>query len=130
MTPSDRREIIASAIADAVAQLPAEGVRVRAACVGVAGVGRDEERQALHAALATRGIAEDIVVVTDAEVALEDAFGDGPGVLLIAGTGSICFGRGPAGALSRCGGWGPTIGDEGSGAWLGPANSRRGCRCI
>jgi glucosamine kinase len=50
---------------------------------------------------------------------MDDAFGDGPGVLLIAGTGSVAFGRSPAGAFGRCGGWGPVIGDEGSGAWLG-----------
>ena len=38
--------------------------------------------------------------------ALDDAFGDGPGVLLIAGTGSAAFGRSPAGSTGRCGGWG------------------------
>ncbi|MFN8574557.1 MAG: BadF/BadG/BcrA/BcrD ATPase family protein [Gemmatimonadaceae bacterium] len=112
-------EVIAGVIREAQATLTSELPRVRLACVGVAGVGRDEERSALHAALLAREIAGDVLVVTDAEVALEDAFGEGPGVLLIAGTGSICFGRGPAGALARCGGWGPVIGDEGSGAWLG-----------
>jgi glucosamine kinase len=60
-----------------------------------------------------------VVVISDAEAALEDAFGDGPGILLIAGTGSIAWGRSPAGTLQRCGGWGPNLGDEGSGAWLG-----------
>jgi glucosamine kinase len=52
-------------------------------------------------------------------VALDDAFGEGPGVLLIAGTGSVAFGRGPTGTFARCGGWGPFFGDEGSGAWIG-----------
>jgi len=52
-------------------------------------------------------------------VALDDAFGEGPGVLLIAGTGSVAFGRGPTGTFARCGGWGPYFGDEGSGAWIG-----------
>ncbi|MGZ8492968.1 MAG: N-acetylglucosamine kinase, partial [Gemmatirosa sp.] len=37
----------------------------------------------------------------------------------IAGTGSIAFGRGPDGTFQRCGGWGPNLGDEGSGAWIG-----------
>lgn len=112
-------EIIASTIEAAVKEVTSEDPRVRLACVGVAGVGRDEERQELHEALLARGIADEVLVITDAEIALEDAFSDGPGVLLIAGTGSICFGRGPAGALARCGGWGAVIGDEGSGAWLG-----------
>jgi glucosamine kinase len=88
-------------------------------CVGVAGVGRENERQALWQALAAREIGEEILVHADATVALDDAFGDGPGVLLIAGTGSVAFGRGPTGTVARCGGWGPSIGDEGSGAWIG-----------
>ncbi|MEP7343960.1 MAG: BadF/BadG/BcrA/BcrD ATPase family protein [Gemmatimonadaceae bacterium] len=112
-------DIIASTIEAALAQATEEARHVRLACVGVAGVGREDERNELHAALVALGIADDVLVITDAEIALEDAFGDGAGVLLIAGTGSICFGRGPAGALARCGGWGPNIGDEGSGAWLG-----------
>lgn len=112
-------DIIASTIKEALAQVPGDGPHVRLACVGVAGAGRDEERSGLQLALRTREVADEVVVVTDAEVALEDAFGEGPGVLLIAGTGSICFGRGPAGALARCGGWGPVLGDEGSGAWFG-----------
>jgi glucosamine kinase len=58
-------------------------------------------------------------VQSDFLIALEDAFGDGPGVLLIAGTGSSAFGRSPAGTQGRCGGWGPVIGDEGGGAWIG-----------
>lgn len=93
--------------------------RPRVLCVGVAGVGRESERQALYEALAAQQLAEELVVVTDLSVALDDAFGDGPGVLLIAGTGSSAFGRGPAGNTARCGGWGPVIGDEGSGGWIG-----------
>lgn len=87
--------------------------------VGVAGVGRSSEREALYEALASQELADDVVVDTDFSVALTDAFVDGPGVLLIAGTGSSAFARGPAGAAARCGGWGPVIGDEGSGSWIG-----------
>lgn len=87
--------------------------------VGVAGVGRRDEREQLLAALEDRDIADEVMVETDAELALEDAFGGGPGIILIAGTGSIAHGRGSAGIRARCGGWGPRIGDEGSGAWIG-----------
>jgi glucosamine kinase len=92
---------------------------LRAICVGVAGAGRDDERDALQAALDSDRMASSVIVLTDAEIALEDAFGAGPGILLTAGTGSIAFGKGPTGMLARCGGWGPVIGDEGSGAWIG-----------
>jgi glucosamine kinase len=111
----------ASIIRDAV-QRGLEGLTdrpVRSLCVGVAGAGREEERDTLQAALDTDGIAGSVVVLTDAEIAIEDAFGAGPGVLLTAGTGSIAYGKGPTGVMARCGGWGPVIGDEGGGAWIG-----------
>ena len=111
-------DVIAAAVKDALASAAMTHVLPKVVCVGVAGVGRDIERQALWQALASREIAEEIVVHADATVAIDDAFGDGPGVLLIAGTGSIAFGRGPTGAVGRCGGWGPNIGDEGGGAWI------------
>jgi glucosamine kinase len=87
---------------------------------GVAGTGREKERKLLLRALQGEGLADEVQVVTDAEIALADAFGtEGAGVLLVAGTGSVAYGRGPAGAFRRCGGWGPDVGDEGSGAWIG-----------
>src|SRR6185295_15088736 len=91
----------------------------RVLCVGVAGAGRETERQELWQALVSRDLADEVVIHSDFSVALDDAFGDGPGVLLISGTGSVAFGRGPTGATARCGGWGPVFGDEGSGAWIG-----------
>jgi N-acetylglucosamine kinase-like BadF-type ATPase len=95
------------------------GVRPRVLCVGVAGVGREPERQELWDALVGQQLAEDVVVQTDLAIALDDAFGEGAGVLLIAGTGSSVFGRGPTGVTARCGGWGPVFGDEGGGGWIG-----------
>ena len=112
-------DIIASGTREALASCEMTHVVPKVLCVGVAGVGREPERQALWQALVSREIAEEVVVHADAAIALDDAFGDGAGVLLIAGTGSVAFGRGPTGASSRCGGWGPVCGDEGSGAWIG-----------
>jgi glucosamine kinase len=112
-------QVIAETVALALASAEMTDVLPKVLCVGVAGVGRENERQALLDALSTREIAEEVLVHPDATVALDDAFGDGAGVLLIAGTGSVCFGRSPTGVVARCGGWGPVIGDEGSGAWIG-----------
>ena len=112
-------EVIAETVKRALDEAGMSSVVPRALCVGVAGVGREPERQALWQALAGRELAEEVIVHADATIALDDAFGDGAGVLLIAGTGSVAFGRSPAGAVARCGGWGPNIGDEGSGAWIG-----------
>lgn len=113
-------DVIAAGVRDALAAAAlAPDARVQALVVGVAGAGREPERLALTHALQARGVAEELRVVPDATVALDDAFGEGPGVLLIAGTGSVAFARGPDGSFARAGGWGPVLGDEGSGAWLG-----------
>jgi glucosamine kinase len=112
-------EVITEAVRDALASCEMTHVVPKVLCVGVAGAGRDPERQALWQALVGREIAEEVVVHPDFAIALDDAFGDGPGILLISGTGSAAFGRGPNGQIARCGGWGPVFGDEGSGAWVG-----------
>jgi glucosamine kinase len=112
-------EVIADVVKDALASCEMTHVTPRVVSIGVAGIGREAERQALWEALAERDLATEVVLHSDFSIALDDAFGDGPGVLLIAGTGSVAFGRSPAGATARCGGWGPICGDEGSGAWIG-----------
>lgn len=112
-------ETITALVREALARSELAHVTPRVVCVGVAGVGRETEREALLYALTERGLADEILVRADALIALDDAFPDGPGILAIAGTGSVAFGRGPTGAFARCGGWGPVCGDEGSGAWIG-----------
>ena len=111
--------VIAGVVRDALASCEMTHVIPRVLCVGVAGAGRETERQQLWQALVGRDLASELVIHSDFSIALDDAFGDGPGVLMISGTGSVAFGRGPTGVTSRCGGWGPIAGDEGSGAWIG-----------
>src|SRR5262245_16777731 len=115
----DSANVIADVVRDALASCEMTHVTPRALCVGVAGAGREAQRQELWQALVSRDLAAELVIHSDFSIALDDAFGDGPGILMISGTGSVAFGRGPAGATARCGGWGPVAGDEGSGAWIG-----------
>lgn len=111
--------IIARIVREAIRASGVETTRAAILSAGVAGVGRDPEREALARALSDAAIADDVLVSTDAAIGLEDAFGEGAGILLLGGTGSVAFGRGPTGATARCGGWGPVLGDEGGGAWIG-----------
>ena len=112
-------EMIAQTVTEALASCDRSGEVPRVLCAGLAGAGREPERQAVREALVRLEVADHVIVEPDATVALVDAFGDGPGILLVSGTGSSCFGRSHTGAFGRCGGWGLNIGDEGSGAWIG-----------
>lgn len=69
-------------------------------------------------------LAARVEVVPDFVIAHSAAFAAGPGVLLVASTGSIAFARGADGRSRRAGGLGPLLGDEGSGFWLGKTASR------
>ncbi|MHB1311795.1 MAG: N-acetylglucosamine kinase [Gemmatimonadaceae bacterium] len=116
---SHSAEVIAQTVREALAACDRTDETPRVLCAGLAGAGREGERMAVREALVRLEVADHVIVEPDAQIALEDAFADGPGILIVSGTGSSCFGRSPAGAFARCGGWGPNIGDEGSGAWIG-----------
>jgi len=77
----------------------------RALCVGVAGADAKPSDRS-YGRRRSRDLASELVIHSDFSIALDDAFGDGPGVLLISGTGSVAFGRSPTGTTARCGGWG------------------------
>ena len=89
--------------------------------VGAAGVGREEERKALHAALRAEALAPQVRITTDIEIALQAAFGKAAGIVLLAGTGSFAIARHADGTIHRQGGYGWQMSDEGSGYWLGRA---------
>ncbi len=84
------------------------------ACLGLAGVDRPEDRQAITTALTPRRLARRLLIVNDAVIVLAAGSGGGVGVVVIAGTGSIAWGRNRDGQDSRAGGWGHILGDEGS----------------
>jgi len=105
---------IIRAAGDSGVSLPA-----RALWAGLAGAGRQGEREAVEIALRSMGLARRVKVGMDVEGAHRDAFGEGPGVLLVVGTGSMAWGQDPEGTEIRVGGWGTLLGDEGSGYWFG-----------
>lgn len=94
-------------------------VRADAFVIGAAGAGREAERSELEAAIAAERIAWQVIAVSDAELARAAAFEGAAGVLLIAGTGSIAIGADHTGRITRVGGLGWRIGDQGSAHWLG-----------
>ena len=85
---------------------------------GIAGSDHPDHRKTVVNALAHLFPAGNFTVDSDARIALTAGVGLERGVALIAGTGSVAFGRNDAGEEARAGGWGPTLGDEGSGYWI------------
>ena len=92
-----------------------------AICLGIAGVDRPEDTEAVRGMMRRLGSKARTLVVNDALVALVAGVGEAPGVVLVAGTGSIAYGKDAAGHAARAGGWGYLLGDEGGGFWLGRA---------
>jgi glucosamine kinase len=112
------RDAITAAVKLACSEAKIELSKIQRTCIGVAGSGRSATADQV------RRILSDIVhghieVVGDMVIALEAAFGAGPGVIVIAGTGSIAYGRNASGDTARAGGWGFAISDEGSAHWIG-----------
>ncbi len=114
------RESLHQAVRQACAAAGITPEQVARTCVGGSGAARPElaetVRRILAEILPTR-----VEVVGDMQIALEAAFDAGPGVIVIAGTGSIAYGRNAQGHTARAGGWGFAIGDEGSAHWIGRA---------
>lgn len=93
-----------------------------AICVGIAGADREEDAEVIRNLVRRIGFDLPTVVVNDAFVALVAGVGEqAPGVVIVAGTGSIAYGRDNAGRAARAGGWGYLLGDEGGGFWIGRA---------
>ncbi len=120
----------AAAVREATEQAcEAAGVRrteIAAAQVGLAGVRRLDLRARVREALMAALNLSALEVATDADIALYGATGGAPGLVVIAGTGSICCGLNGKGRRACAGGWGPLAGDEGSGSWM----ARRGLQAV
>src|ERR1700686_136401 len=81
---------------------------------GIAGADHPAHRQEVVDSLSIFFPRGNFTVDNDARIALTGAVGYGGGVVVIAGTGSVAFGRNEKGEEARAGGWGPIVGDEGS----------------
>lgn len=96
-------------------------IQPEAICLGIAGVDRPADADAVRGIMRRIGAKARTLVVNDALVALVAGADDRPGVVVIAGTGSIAYGRNSAGRAARAGGWGHLLGDEGGAFWIGGA---------
>ena len=116
------REALHAAIRQVCASAKIAPHEICAICIGAAGAARQEIAGKIRAMVAELDMELSrarIQVVGDTVIALEAAFGSGPGVITIAGTGSIALGRDAEGHTARAGGWGFAVSDEGSGQWIG-----------
>lgn len=107
---SSLRDAARQAIASAA---PTPSFGASAICAGLAGVSPPESAEKIRALLAAEFPESKVCLCTDLDLALAAA-GEGPALVLLAGTGSFAVGRNTAGQNARAGGYGSQIGDEGS----------------
>jgi N-acetylglucosamine kinase-like BadF-type ATPase len=100
---------------DAAKISPAEIIQV---CIGISGASIPGVASWVEGVIHELGPAH-VKIIGDHIIAHRAAFGALPGVLVIAGTGSIAFGKNENGETARAGGWGPSVSDEGSAFWIG-----------
>jgi N-acetylglucosamine kinase-like BadF-type ATPase len=112
------KESLTAAIRQACTVASVNISQISYTCAGMAGVVSSETADTVKQILA-HIVPGELKIVGDNAIALEAAFGGGPGVITIAGTGSIAYGENAAGENHRAGGWGFAVSDEGSGQWIG-----------
>lgn len=109
---------ILKAVNDACDQGGVSRGDIAAATLGLAGVRRADLKQRIKASFVEHLRVRKTEVVTDAEIALFATTLGKPGLVVIAGTGSVCLGKNDAGKIAISGGWGPLAGDEGGGVGI------------
>jgi N-acetylglucosamine kinase-like BadF-type ATPase len=117
--PEKMARVLDECIQQALEVAGRKDLRLRRISAGLAGVGRPSDRERALQAMRELGFDAEYQVDSDAVAALTGAFAGGQGIIVIAGTGSICFGKGADGRVERSGGWGYLLGDEGSGYYIG-----------
>lgn len=104
--------------------------KVSRICLGLAGVDRPGLREQIEELLLIKNVADEVIVLSDAEIVLAAGIRENWGVALISGTGSFAWGKNAQGTTCRAGGWGPILGDEGSAYSIGREALKRILRSI
>lgn len=116
------------AVEDAFRSAGIAPMQVAAACIALSGADREQERTQIRDWARRYRLAQNVEVTNDAKPILYARGGEGVGIALISGTGSIAWGRNADGQTVRSGGWGPLMGDEGSGYAIACAGLRAAAR--
>lgn len=111
-------EAIMAAVGAALAGAGVAAEAVRGSFFGLAGVRTEAERAVMRAEISSLGLGGAVELGSDLEAAHAGALEGGPGVVVIAGTGSAAWGRNKAGETWQAGGWGWLVDDKGGGYWL------------
>src|SRR5688500_1850201 len=101
---------------------------IAAVCLGIAGVDRPHDEAVIRSILRRLGHRETARVVNDGAIALVAGAPGRFGIVVLAGTGAICYGADRTGRTARAGGYGFLLADEGSGYWLGHQSLRAAVR--
>lgn len=112
------RENMRALLAEVAAKSNVDLRSVTASCIGTAGFRLPQTDGWMRDILSPHAGGK-IVICGDEEIALDAVFPGQAGVLTISGTGSNTLGRTSTGELLNVGGWGPALGDQGSGHWIG-----------
>jgi N-acetylglucosamine kinase-like BadF-type ATPase len=93
--------------------------QIASVCLGLAGAGRQEDRDTINQALRSAGLTTRLQIVPDFLIGLAAGTLSDPGIIVISGTGSVVFGVNKSGQTKRAGGWGHILADEGAGYQFG-----------
>ncbi|MCX7919595.1 MAG: hypothetical protein N3A72_08335 [bacterium] len=108
------RENLLSILDELAASQNIDKNRVESVCLGLAGAGRQEDRETITQALRFGGLMTRLQIVPDFLIGLAAGTLSEPGIIVISGTGSVVFGINKAGETKRTGGWGHILADEGA----------------
>ena len=117
--PDKLKEVLSSLLHEILRKATVPVSNVSKIYLGLAGAGRESDQQEIRQIFSDTEFKGLIEVNSDAIIALAGAFSNQPGIILIAGTGAICFGKNSQGDIIRSGGWGYLLGDEGGGYYIG-----------